>query len=166
MRHPKRRIESASWPASLRVADCMTRGVATVQADALARGAADMMLTRRIRHLPVVNGDGLLVGIVTDRDLRQALFDPRVHSRTGRLAERLKRMTVAELMTRAVVTTRPETPLAEAARLMHEGKIGALPVVATGRIVGLLSEIDVLKTVSRTLRHGFGKPERWALALR
>jgi acetoin utilization protein AcuB len=69
-------------------------------------------------------------------------------------------------MTRAVVTTRPAPPLGEAARLMYEGKIGALPVVTTGRVVGLLSEIDVLKTASRGLRQGFDKAECWALALR
>jgi CBS domain-containing protein len=83
-----------------------------------------------------------------------------VQVRAGRLAERLKAMTVGDVMTRAVVTARPEMPLAEAARLMHEGKIGALPVVASGRVV------DVLKTFARALRHEFAKPERWALAFR
>jgi acetoin utilization protein AcuB len=185
MRHPKRTItravrtrrplhpgreadelEALTWPESLRVADCMTRGVASVRAHALARGAAEMMRTRRIRHLPVVDGDGELVGIVTDRDLRQVLFDPRVQPWAGRLARRLRMMTVGDVMTRAVVTTRPEMPLREAARLMHEGKIGALPVVAGGRIVGMLSEIDVLKTFSRALGQGFAKPDRWALAFR
>jgi acetoin utilization protein AcuB len=185
MRHPKRTItravrtrrplhpgreadelEALTWPQSLRVADCMTRGVTTVRADALARGAAEIMRTRRIRHLPVVNGDRGLVGIVTDRDLRQVLFDPLVQARAGRLADRLKAMTVGDVMTRAVVTARPEMPLAEAARLMHEGKIGALPVVASGRVVGILSEIDVLKTFARALRQEFAKPERWALAFR
>jgi CBS domain-containing protein len=49
---------------------------------------------------------------------------------------------------------------------MHEGKIGALPVVAGGRMVGMLSEIDVLRTFSRALGQGFAKPDRWALAFR
>jgi acetoin utilization protein AcuB len=185
MRHPKRTItralrtrrplhpgrdrdalEALTWPESLRVADCMTRGVTTVRADALARGAAEMMRTRRIRHVPVVNGERGLVGIVTDRDLRQVLFDPVVQARAGRLADRLKRMRVGDVMTRAVVTARPEMPLREAARLMHEGKIGALPVVERGRVVGILSEVDVLRTFSRALGQGFAKPERWALAFR
>jgi CBS-domain-containing membrane protein len=94
------------------------------------------------------------------------LFDPLVQARAGHLADRLKAMTVGGVMTRAVVTARPEMPLAEAARLMHEGKIGALPVVASGRVVGILSETDVLKTFARALRQEFAKPERWALAFR
>jgi acetoin utilization protein AcuB len=185
MRHPKRTItravrtrrpihpgregdelEALTWPESLRVADCMTRGAATIRADALARGAAEMMRTRRIRHLPVVDGDRGLVGIVTDRDLRHVLFDPVVQARAGHLADVLNAVTVSDVMTRAVVTTRPEMPLREAARLMHERKVGALPVVARGRIVGILSETDVLKTFSQALGQGFAKPYRWAMAFR
>jgi acetoin utilization protein AcuB len=167
--HPGREgdeLEALTWPESLRVADCMTRGAATIRADALARGAAEMMRTRRIRHLPVVDGDRGLVGIVTDRDLRHVLFDPVVQARAGHLADVLNAVTVSDVMTRAVVTTRPEMPLREAARLMHERKVGALPVVARGRIVGILSETDVLKTFSQALGQGFAKPYRWAMAFR
>lgn len=185
MRHPKRTItralrtrrpihpgremdelEAMTWPESLRVADCMTRGATTIRADALARGAADMMRTRRIRHLPVVDGDGGLVGIVTDRDLRQVIFDPMVQARAGHVPDLLRTLTVGEIMTRAVVTTRPETLLREAALLMHEQKVGALPVVSRGRVVGILSETDVLKTFSQALGQGFAKADRWALAFR
>lgn len=185
MRHPKRTItralrtrrpihpgremdelEALTWPESLRVADCMTRGVASIRADALARGAAVMMRTRRIRHLPVVDGDRGLVGIVTDRDLRQVLFDPAIQARAGHIPDLLKTVTVGEIMTRAVVTTRPETPLRDAAWLMHEQKVGALPVVTRGRLVGILTETDVLKTFSQALGQAFAKPDRWALAFR
>ena len=185
MRHPKRTITRAlrtrrplhhgrerdeldamTWPESLRVADCMTRGVATIHADALARGAAAMMRTRRIRHLPVVDRERGLVGIVTDRDLRQVLFDPAVHARAGDLADALRTVTVRDVMTWAVLTVQPETSLRDAARLMHERKVGALPVVARGRVVGILSEADVLGTFAETLGQGFAKPYRWALAAR
>jgi acetoin utilization protein AcuB len=185
MRHPKRTItralrtrrpihpgrerdelEALTWPESLRVADCMTRGVATIHSDALARGAAEMMRTRRIRHLPVVDREGGLVGIVTDRDLRQVLFDPRLQARADRLADALKGVTVRDVMTWAVLTARPETPLRDAARLMHARKVGALPVVSGGRVVGILSEGDVLKAFAQALGQGFARPERWALAAR
>ena len=185
MRHPKRTItrqvrtrrplhpgrerdelDALTWPESLRVADCMTRGPAAIRADALARGAAEMMRTRRIRHLPVVDGDRGLVGIVTDRDLRQVIFDPAVQARAGHLADVLKAVTVGEIMTRAVLTTRPETPLRDAAWLMHEQKVGALPVVTRGRVVGILSETDVLRTLSQALGQGFARPDRWARAFR
>jgi acetoin utilization protein AcuB len=167
--HPGREsdeLDAMTWPESLRVADCMTRGVTTIRADALARGAAAMMRSRRIRHLPVVDGQRGLVGIVTDRDLRQVLFDPLVQARAGRLADALKAVTVRDVMTWAVLTVRPETPLREAARLMHERKVGALPVVVRGRIVGILSEGDVLKAFAQALGQGFAKPYRWALAFR
>jgi acetoin utilization protein AcuB len=185
MRHPKRTItrelrtrrpvhpgrerdelDALTWPESLRVADCMTRGVATIHSDALARGAAEMMRTRRIRHLPVVDREGGLVGIVTDRDLRQVLFDPAVQARVGSLADALQTVTVRDVMTWAVLTVQPETPLRDAARLMHERKVGALPVVANGRVVGILSETDVLKAFAQALGQGFAKPDRWAWAWR
>lgn len=163
--HPGRdtdELDAVTWPESLRVADCMTRGAATIHSDALARGAADMMRTRRIRHLPVVDREQGLVGIVTDRDLRQVLFDPTMRARAGQVADVLKTVTVRDVMTWAVITVRPEMPLSEAARLMHERKIGALPVVEHGRVVGILSESDVLKTLTQALRQGFAKPYRWA----
>lgn len=185
MRHPKRTItravrtrrpihpgresdelEAMTWPESLRVADCMTRGAATIRVDALARVAAEMMRTRRIRHLPVVDGERGLVGIVTDRDLRHVLFDPVMQARAGHLGDLLKTVTVRDVMTRAVVAARPEMPLREAARLMHERKVGALPVVARGRIVGILSETDVLRTFSQAAGQGFAKPYHWAWAFR
>jgi CBS domain-containing protein len=167
--HPGRErdtLEAMTWPESLRVSDCMTRGVATIHPDALARGAADMMRTRRIRHLPVVDGDAGLIGIVTDRDLGQVVFDPVIRARAGRLADAVKTITVADVMTRAVLTVQPETPLGDAARVMQEQKVGALPVVSGGRIVGILSELDVLKAFARALGQGFAKPDRWALAFR
>lgn len=183
MRHPKRSItrdlrtrralhsgrgadelEAETWPESLRVTDCMTRGVATIHSDALARGAADMMRTRRIRHLPVVDRGGRLVGIVTDRDLRQVMFDPALRSRVGHLADALKAVTVRDLMTWAVLTVRPDTLLHEAARVMREQKVGALPVVQGRKVVGVLSETDVLNAFARALGEGFAKPYRWAFA--
>jgi acetoin utilization protein AcuB len=167
--HPGRErdeLEALTWPEGLRVADCMSRGAATIHADALARGAAEMMRTRRIRHLPVVDRDGGLVGIVTDRDVRQVLFAPAIQARARDLADALKTVTVQDVMTRAVLTVQPETPLRDAARLMHERKVGALPVVSGGRIVGILSETDVLKAFAQALGRGFARPDRWALAWR
>jgi acetoin utilization protein AcuB len=144
----------------------MTRGVATIHPDTLARGAAEMMRTRRIRHLPVVDRGGRLVGIVTDRDLRQVLFSPAMQARLGHVPDALAAVTVRELMTRAVLTVRPDTRLQEAARLMHERKIGAVPVVQGGRVVGILTETDALKVFREALRLGFAKPYRWAVAAR
>jgi CBS domain-containing protein len=135
----------------IRVKDCMVPGVATIHSDALARGAAELMRTRKIRHLPVVDRGGRLVGIVTDRDLRQVIFDPSMRERLGSAASGLGDVTVRDVMTWGVVTIRPGADIREAARRMHEQRIGALPVVEGERVVGMLTEHDVLAAFRRML---------------
>jgi acetoin utilization protein AcuB len=169
--HPGREaeeLEALTWPEStMRVKNWMTPAPATIYSDALVRGAADMMKTRRLRHLPVVDHGGRLVGIVTDRDLRQVAFGPALRRRLPDLAETLKTLTVQEIMTRGVVTVRPSTEIREAARLMHARKIGALPVVDGDRVVGILTESDILRALQSVLTEGvLAKPHRWALAYR
>lgn len=187
MRHPKRSItrdirtrkpvhpgreydelEALQWPeAGVRVRDCMTRSAATIHSDALARGAVDMMKKRKIRHLPVVDREGHLVGIVTDRDLRQVVFDPAIQERLGILAETLGALTVRDVMTWGVVTVSPETDIRQAAGLMREQKIGALPVVQGERVMGILTETDVLRAFQDALGKGvLSSPYRWAFAYR
>jgi acetoin utilization protein AcuB len=186
MRHPKRTItralrtrrpihpgrerdelEAVTWPAGMRVRDRMSRGVVTVHSDALVRGAIELMRRRRLRHLPVVDREGHLVGIVTDRDLRQVVFDPAIQDRLGRAAEALQGLTVRDVMTWGVVTVRPESEIRHAAWLMHEMKVGALPVVENGRVVGILTERDVVKVFEEVLREeGLPKPYRWAVGWR
>jgi acetoin utilization protein AcuB len=110
------------------------------------------MKTRQIRHLPVVENDGRLIGIVTDRDLRQMIFDPAIQERLGDVVEALGGLTVREIMTWAVITVRPESEIREAARLMREQKVGALPVVEAGRVVGMLTELDLLRAFEELIR--------------
>ena len=140
-----------TWPAPIAVATWMESPVVTVRPDARVEDAAALMRRRRIRHLPVVDAGGRLVGIVTDRDLRQVLFDPAILDRPD-LARTLQSLTVREVMTWGVVTVRPDTDVREAARLMHERKIGALPVVDGGRVVGILTEGEVLRVLQALLR--------------
>lgn len=152
---------------TVRVSDCMTRGVVTVYPEALARGAADMMRTRRLRHLPVVDHGGRLVGIVTDRDLRQVVFDPAIQERAGDLAAALKALRIRDVMTWGVVTVAPSMEIREAARRMRERKIGALPVVDGERLVGILTETDVLRALERLVVDGrVPDSARWIFARR
>jgi acetoin utilization protein AcuB len=169
--HPSREddeLDAARWPeAGIRVKDCMSRSAATIHSDALVRGAIDMMKKRRIRHLPVVDRGNHLVGIVTDRDLRQVVFDPVVEERLGELAKLLATMTVRDVMTWGVVTVNPESDVRHAARRMREQRIGALPVVDGDRVVGILTETDVLRVFQDVLDKGVvSKPYRWAFAYR
>jgi acetoin utilization protein AcuB len=135
----------------LSVRDRMSRGVTTVRPEAKLSAAAALMRDRKIRHLPVVDGKGRLVGIVTARDLRQALFAPAVLAGRTDLPAVLEALTVGDVMTRGVISVRPVTGIRDAARVMHERRLGALPVVEGGRLVGILTETDVLDAFQRLL---------------
>jgi acetoin utilization protein AcuB len=135
----------------LSVRDWMTRRVNTIRPDTRLSEAARLMGSRRIRHLPVVEPPGRLVGIVTARDLRQAVFAPAVQDHPERLSSVLDGLVVRDVMTRGVLTVRPATPIRDAARLMHERRVGALPVVERDRVVGILTESDVLRAFQRLL---------------
>jgi len=157
--HPGRgadELAALTWPDGLRVQDFMTRSPVTIPPDALVEGAAGMMRTRKLRHLPV-----------TDRDLRQVIFDPAVQARLGRAADALKTLTVRDVMTWGVVTVRPETAIRDAAWLMREQRVGALPVLRSGRLVGILAERDVLRAFEETLgTDALTRPYPWAFAYR
>jgi len=130
----------------------MRRPVTTIAAGARVRDAAGLMREQGIRHLPVLDPGGRLVGIVTDRDLRQVIFDPAIQARLGASTEALEDLTVRDVMTWGVLTARPDSDLREAARVMHERKIGALPVVEGGAVVGMLTERDLLRALREMLR--------------
>ncbi len=138
---------------SLRVRDVMSTDVTTLkQSDKLSL-ADDIMNLGRIRHLPVLDDDERqLVGIVTQRDLfRGALAQALGY---GREQQRkiLDTLEVKDVMTSAVITTGPDTPLAEAAKLLGERKIGCLPVVESGRLIGIITEADFVALVARQTR--------------
>ena len=130
----------------------MRSPVATIRPEAAVRDAADLMRARKIRHLPVVDASGRLVGIITDRDLRQVVFAPAVQERLRLGIEAVWDIAVREVMTWAVITIGPAADVREAARLMHEQKIGALPVTEDGRLVGILTESDVLAAFEEVAR--------------
>ena len=134
--------------ASLRVRDLMVRSLVTVDHDAGLEAAEKLMRTRRIRHLPVLDRARRLVGILTDRDLRRALLDPALHGRPCQRPSTLERVKVRDVMTIGALAVRPEMDVREAARIMHERDIGALPVVAdANRVVGMLTATDVMQYI-------------------
>jgi|KBSSwiStaDraftv2_1062776.scaffolds.fasta_scaffold98903_2 acetoin utilization protein AcuB len=139
------------WLEPMPVRDRMHRDPVVVRADAPIAVAIDLLRTRGIRHLPVVDDRGRLVGIVTDRDLRQVVFDPRIQDVLGDATLALRALTVREVMTWGVVSVRADADLRAAVRLMRERKIGALPVVDDGLVVGILTESDVLAALETLL---------------
>ncbi len=125
----------------LLVKDSMTREVVVLSPETTAGEALALCRERRIRHLPVLEAERL-VGIVSDRDLRSAapgLGDPD-------RASALEKIRVSEVMTRDVVTTRPDDPIEEAANRMREKRIGCLPV-EDERLVGILTSSDVMEAL-------------------
>lgn len=120
------------------VGDVMQTRVVTVAPYTRVPEALGLAQHRGIRHLPVV--DERLVGIVSDRDLKRALG-------AGGAEERR----VDQIMTRAVVTVTPAAPVEEAARVMLEERISALPVVEGGRLVGIVTETDVVELFARAM---------------
>jgi CBS domain-containing protein len=122
----------------------MTREPITVTPDTSLRAAQETMRTRGIQHLPVVDETRRLVGILTDRDVKHAVFLPVLAEHMGWDQRRYKSLRVREVMTWSAVTTAPEMPLTQAAAIMFQRRIGSLPVVDDGRVVGILTETDVM----------------------
>lgn len=133
----------------LLVQDLMSEPVVTLRAGSSVADLLNLLAEKEIRHVPVVDADGELVGVVSDRDvLRGALGDSQVDL-PGDLREQLRSSrTVDTIMTKDVVSVDPGQPLAEAAALMGENKIGCVPVTEGGRLVGILTETDVARWVA------------------
>jgi len=106
--------------------------------------AREVMRRKVIRHLLVTEGERL-VGIVTDRDIRLNLPSPATSLSVWEINYLLTKLTVGDVMTKFVITVEPGRPIEEAARLMLEHRIGALPVVEDGLLVGILTETDLLR---------------------
>jgi acetoin utilization protein AcuB len=135
----------------MKVRELMSRQVVPIGTADSCREAMARMHKIRIRHLPVLNRDGLLVGVITDRDLRHYLFSPPVFRDLGATSVDIlfKAVPVARIMSTDVVATEPDADVADAARLMVEEKVGSLPVLENSRVVGMLTETDVLRKVVR-----------------
>jgi acetoin utilization protein AcuB len=126
----------------LLVRDSMTREVVTLSPQTTAAEALALCREKGIRHLPVME-EGRLAGIVSDRDLRSAT--PALGDSAR--AEALQRIQVWGVMVRDVLTAHPEDPIEQAANTMREKKIGCLPVLEAGELVGILTTSDVMEAL-------------------
>jgi acetoin utilization protein AcuB len=107
--------------------------------------AHKLMRDEKIRRLPVVNERGKLIGIITESDLLHASPSDATSLSVWEMNYMLSKVTVEKIMTREVITTQKDTPLEEAARKMVDNKIGGLPVVMDGELVGIITETDLFK---------------------
>jgi acetoin utilization protein AcuB len=126
------------------VEDVMTRDVVTLTPEHTLRDAIDLLRSKRIRHLPIVEAQKL-VGIVTDRDVKRAT--PSVIAGVDRdeYDNSLLTIKVSQLMTREPITVPRQSALKAAVEIFINSKVGALPVVDEGHLVGILTEIDILR---------------------
>ena len=135
----------------MRVGELMNRNLVTIAESSSCRDAVARMHRAQVRHLPVLNGDGTLAGVITDRDLRHHLFSPPVYHAIGRspIDTLLQAARVSDIMSAPAVTVESSQDVAEAAGVMLRAKIGSLPVVEGGRLVGIITETDLLREICR-----------------
>ena len=130
----------------MKVGELMTGGnLITARPTTPVLEARQVMVKAKIRHLLVTEDGGLLVGIVTDRDIRLNLPSQATSLSVWEINHLLTKLTVGEVMTRAVITIGPDREARDAAVLMLDHAIGALPVMDGGRLVGIVTEADILR---------------------
>jgi len=134
---------------TLLVRDVMTKDVATLDRNEKLSVADDVMRLGRIRHLPVIDEDGALAGIVSQRDLFHSGLLRALGYGTHAKDQAMSLLVLKEAMKTEVVTVTPAAPLTEAAKLMLERKIGCVVVVEGKKIVGILTESDFVKLALR-----------------
>lgn len=137
------------------VRDRMTMTPVTITPDTPFMGAVRLMHRHRFRRLPVVDEDGRLIGIVSERDLLFALPSPPASPSALELDYLVSKLKIQDIMTRDVITTTPDAPIEEAARLILDRKIGGLPVVDDeNQVVGVITETDIFRTFVETFGYG------------
>ena len=113
--------------------------------------AVEATASARIRHIPILDGERL-VGILTENDIRHATPSALVQGNEALYRRILNETPVSRIMRRAPVTVGPDATMGRLVRLMIENKIGAVPVVEGDKLVGIVSELDVLRSYLELLQ--------------
>lgn len=146
------------------VADAMTRKIVTVTEGDVLEDAEQGMQRLRFRHLPVVDGGGRLVGLLSHGDLLHAASSFLADHEEERNAVIL-RQPVRRVMQREVLTVQPEDSLIQAGKVLYESKIGCLPVVdAEGALLGILTKSDFIRVALELLGSGVQRTDVEELA--
>jgi acetoin utilization protein AcuB len=132
----------------------METNLVTVSPETSIFKARELMDARKISQLPVTDGRARLLGIVTDRDLKQAWASPATTLSVHELTYVLQKLTVANIMTTKVITATPDMTIERAARIIHDNKISALPVLKDDKLVGIITIADLLEVLVTALSLG------------
>jgi acetoin utilization protein AcuB len=127
------------------VGNRMTPNPIIVSPDISIAEALEWMRRENVRRFPVVDRKGKLVGIVADDDLLYASPSPATSLNVWEITYLLNQVTVKEAITKDVITVTEDCPLEDAARIMIENKVGGLPVMRDGTVVGIITESDLFK---------------------
>jgi len=124
----------------------MTHAPATAAADDNLLDAVERMASRNIRHLPVIDGDRHVVGVLSDRDVRTLVGNCKRPLRPDDAVVRVRSLRVGDAMTRSAFVVRQDAPFDEVVRVFTEQRVGAVPVVdQQDHLVGIISYVDVFK---------------------
>ena len=129
----------------------MQKQVITATPDMTLADVQRLMREHHIRHVPVVSGKRL-VGIITDRDLREASPSPATTLTRGEIAYQLATTPIKQCMTKDVVWIGPDIDMVQATRLLLQRQCSCLPVVYNGTLVGIITELDCLRAFLDTVR--------------
>jgi acetoin utilization protein AcuB len=113
--------------------------------------AREMMDANRISHLPVTDGKAHLLGMITDRDLRETWASPATTLSVHELTYVLQKLTVAHVMTKQVITATPDMNIERAALILHDNKFGALPVIKGDKLIGIITITDLMEVLLSAL---------------
>jgi acetoin utilization protein AcuB len=127
----------------------------TVSPDTSLRKAKEIIEEKKINHLLVVNKNGDLVGIVSDRDVKQSWASPATALSVHELNYLLSQLTVANIMVKKIITISPGTTIERAAYIMQENRINSLPVIDSEKLVGIITSSDVMGVLLHAI--GFGE---------
>ncbi len=127
----------------------------TVSPDTSLRKAKEIIEEKKINHLLVVNKNGDLVGIVSDRDVKQSWASPATTLSVHELNYLLSQLTVANIMVKKIITISPGTTIERAAYIMQENRINSLPVIDSEKLVGIITSSDVMGVLLHAI--GFGE---------
>ena len=138
----------------MRVRSMMQTPIITVTPEMSLAEVQRLMRDHNIRHIPVVSGTGYqrLVGMMTDRDIREAAPSPATTLTRGEIAYQMNTTAVQTCMTTDVVCIGPEAEMVQATHLLMQRRIGCLPVVDHGTLVGVVTEMDCLRAFLQTAR--------------
>jgi acetoin utilization protein AcuB len=134
----------------MKASEWMTSDPKTVSDDDPVRAAVLLFVENRIRHLPVVRGDSL-VGIISDRDLKRAMPSILAGSTPEEYQDFMEETSVEQLMTKNPITCEPDTDLVDVVREFCVHKVGAIPVVEGERLVGIVTQTDMMQAFLQVL---------------